>query len=86
MRVRWKGKTDFLVLTHDKIYTVLGVKKGWYRSTIAEKIIYILRKILRLLRNECEKGEFENREKTYTVFFSNGWCGDNCRWCTNFIR
>lgn len=31
MKVRWKGKTDFLVLTHDKVYTVLGVEKGWYR-------------------------------------------------------
>lgn len=31
MKVRWKGKTDFLVLTHDKVYTVLAVEKGWYR-------------------------------------------------------
>lgn len=31
MTVRWKGKTDFMVLTHDKTYTVLGVKKGWYQ-------------------------------------------------------
>ena len=31
MKVRWKGKTDFLVLTHDKIYNVLSVEKGWYR-------------------------------------------------------
>ena len=31
MKVRWKGKTDFLVLTHDKVYTVLAVEKGWSR-------------------------------------------------------
>ncbi len=31
MKVRWKGKTDFLVLTHDKVYTVLAVEKRWYR-------------------------------------------------------
>ena len=31
MKVRYIGKTDFLVLTHDKIYTVLSVEKGWYR-------------------------------------------------------
>lgn len=31
MKVRWKGKTDFLVLTHGKVYDVLAVEKGWYR-------------------------------------------------------
>lgn len=31
MKVKWKGKTEFLVLTHDKIYDVLSVEKGWYR-------------------------------------------------------
>ena len=31
MKVKWKGKTDFLVLTHNKIYDVLSVEKGWYR-------------------------------------------------------
>ncbi len=31
MQVRYKGKTEFLVLTHDKIYSVLSVEKGWYR-------------------------------------------------------
>ena len=31
MKVKWKGKTEFLVLTHDKVYTVLSVEKGWYR-------------------------------------------------------
>ena len=31
MKVRYRGKTEFLVLTRDKIYTVLGVEKGWYR-------------------------------------------------------
>ena len=29
--VRWKGETEFLMLTHDKVYTVLGMEKGWYR-------------------------------------------------------
>lgn len=31
MKVRYKGKTKSLVLTHNKIYSVLGVEKGWYR-------------------------------------------------------
>ena len=31
MQVRYKGKTEFLVLTHNKVYTVLGIEKGWYR-------------------------------------------------------
>lgn len=31
MKVRYKGKTESLVLTHNKIYSVLGVEKGWYR-------------------------------------------------------
>lgn len=31
MRVRYLGQTDFLVLTHGKIYEVLSVERGWYR-------------------------------------------------------
>ena len=31
IRVRYQGETDFLVLTHSKIYDVLGVERGWYR-------------------------------------------------------
>lgn len=31
MKVRWKGETDFLVLTNNRIYDVLSVEKGWYR-------------------------------------------------------
>mgnify|MGYP000420964426 CR=1 FL=1 len=31
MKVRGKGKTDYLVLTHNKIYAVLAVERGWYR-------------------------------------------------------
>lgn len=31
MKVKWKGDTEFLVLTHGKIYTVLSIEKGWYR-------------------------------------------------------
>ena len=31
MKVRWLGPTDFLVLTHNKIYTVLSIEKDWYR-------------------------------------------------------
>ena len=31
MKAKWKGKTDFLVLTHDKVYDVLSVENGWYR-------------------------------------------------------
>lgn len=31
MRVRYNGETDFLVLTHGKIYDVLAIERGWYR-------------------------------------------------------
>lgn len=31
MKVRWKGETEFLVLTHDKVYNVLSIERGWYR-------------------------------------------------------
>ena len=31
MKVRWKGKTNFLVMTHNKIYDVLSVENDWYR-------------------------------------------------------
>lgn len=31
MKIRWKGKTEFLVLTQGKIYNVLSVERGWYR-------------------------------------------------------
>lgn len=31
MKVKWKGKTESFVLTHDKIYEVLTVEKKWYR-------------------------------------------------------
>ncbi|MBQ6401796.1 MAG: hypothetical protein IJI20_05865 [Firmicutes bacterium] len=31
MKVRWNGETNFLVLTHGKVYEVLSIEKGWYR-------------------------------------------------------
>lgn len=31
MRVKWKGKTEYLVLTEGKEYDVLSIEKGWYR-------------------------------------------------------
>lgn len=31
MKVKWLGKTEFLMLTHGKIYDVLSVEKDWYR-------------------------------------------------------
>ena len=31
MKVKWKGKTDFLVLIHGKIYEVISIEKDWYR-------------------------------------------------------
>ncbi len=31
MKVRFTGKTEFLVLTNGKIYEVLSIEKGWYR-------------------------------------------------------
>lgn len=31
MKVKYLGKTEFLVLTNGKIYDVLSVERGWYR-------------------------------------------------------
>ncbi|MFI3209044.1 MAG: hypothetical protein R3Y24_09430 [Eubacteriales bacterium] len=31
MKVKYLGKTEFLVLTNEKIYDVLSIEKGWYR-------------------------------------------------------
>lgn len=31
MKVRYIGKTEFLVLTNSKVYDVISVEKGWYR-------------------------------------------------------
>lgn len=31
MKVKFLGKTEYLVLTHGKIYDVIRVEKGWYR-------------------------------------------------------
>ncbi len=31
MNVIYPGKTSFLGFTHNKIYEVLSVEKGWYR-------------------------------------------------------
>lgn len=31
MKVKWKGETDFLVLTKNKIYEVISIEKDWYR-------------------------------------------------------
>ena len=27
----WKGKTEFLMLTYDKVYEVISIERGWYR-------------------------------------------------------
>lgn len=31
MKVRYIGKTEFLVLTNNKIYEVISVERKWYR-------------------------------------------------------
>lgn len=31
MKVKYLGETAFLELTHDRVYKVLAVEKGWYR-------------------------------------------------------
>lgn len=42
LKVRYIGKTDYLVLTHGKVYTVLSIEKGWYRivDDSAEDYLY----------------------------------------------
>ncbi len=31
MKVKYLGKTKYLVLTHGKIYDVISIEKKWYR-------------------------------------------------------
>jgi hypothetical protein len=31
LKIRFKKKTDFLVLTYGKTYDVIAIEKGWYR-------------------------------------------------------
>ena len=31
MKVKWLGKTVFLVLTNNKVYNVISIERGWYR-------------------------------------------------------
>lgn len=31
MKVKYTGKTEFLVLTNGKVYDVVSVEKDWYR-------------------------------------------------------
>lgn len=31
MRVKYIGETEFLVLTHGKVYDVISIEKDWYR-------------------------------------------------------
>lgn len=31
MKVKYIGETEYLVLTHNKVYTVISVEKEWYR-------------------------------------------------------
>ena len=31
LKIKFLGKTDFLVLTHGKEYDVISIEKGWYR-------------------------------------------------------
>ena len=31
MKVKYLGKTEFLVLTNNNVYDVISVEKGWYR-------------------------------------------------------
>lgn len=31
MRVKYIRKTEFLVLTHGKVYDVISIEKDWYR-------------------------------------------------------
>jgi len=31
MKIKWKGKTEFLMLTNGKEYTVISIERGWYR-------------------------------------------------------
>lgn len=43
MKIKWNGKTEFLSLTHGKIYDVLSVEKEWYRinDDFGESYLYL---------------------------------------------
>lgn len=42
MKVKWRGETDFCVLTHNKMYEVISIEKGWYRiiDDLGEDYLY----------------------------------------------
>lgn len=31
LKIKYIGETDFLVLTHNKIYDVISIEKDWYK-------------------------------------------------------
>ena len=31
MKVKWKGKTEFLCMTQNREYEVISIEKEWYR-------------------------------------------------------
>lgn len=68
MKVRWKGRTEFLVLTHDRIYTVLGVERGWYRliDDSGDYYLYPPEKFEIIEENAEAQGEFPYAERSGT--------------------
>ena len=47
MKVKWTGKTEFLVLTNGKEYDIISIEKDWYRVVDdSGRIICIHRTIL----------------------------------------
>lgn len=44
MKVRYLGKTEYLVLTNNKVYEVKSIEKDWYRiiDESGEDYLYLL--------------------------------------------
>ena len=64
MKVRYIGKTDFLVLTHGKIYDVLSVEKEWYRivDDSGEDYLYPPEKFEIVEKIDCDGNYMMNKK------------------------
>lgn len=80
MKVRYKGRTEFLILTHNKIYTVLGLERGWYRlvDDSGEDYLYSPEnfEIVELIENVAELKDYLSNSTGRVMFDYNGFsCG-----------
>ncbi len=54
MKVKFLGKTEFLILTNGKVYDVLAVERGWYRIVDDSGEDYLYPPHFFQIVNECQ--------------------------------